>query len=278
MSLLHHNSGFYFVLLTTAIGSSIGVSLGLYSYNLKRGNRNDYLKKVKKGKYNIIILAVVTFGIVIGFGVSRIDRIRMIPLENPDQAIIFNSPALETAIREYYELDQEEIRWRDIGYRTDLIIESSSLSAEITTLFDLHWFVNLENIQLFGRKISGNINDLDMLSRLTMLIMPETKVSGDIEVLISCPALEVIDLAGTLVEGDIGVFEYFPDSKLEYVNLSHTRVKGDIIHLASLENLTDLDFNNCEVTGDIDCFEGNQNLKMVDVSNTQVIGRWAETE
>lgn len=88
MSLLHHNSGFYFVLLTTAIGSSIGVSLGLYSYNLKRGNRNDYLKKVKKGKYNIIILAVVTFGIVIGFGVSRIDRIRMIPLENPDQAII----------------------------------------------------------------------------------------------------------------------------------------------------------------------------------------------
>ncbi len=45
----------------------------------------------------------------------------MIPLDDPEKVITFVDSVFEQAVRDYYNLGTGEIRWKDIGYQTELV-------------------------------------------------------------------------------------------------------------------------------------------------------------
>ncbi len=164
----------------------------------------------------------------------------MIPLEDPEKVIEFVDPVFEQAVRALYELGDGDIRWKDVGYQTEMKfsddeenarVQNVLLDEEISTLEDLKWFVNLKDIDMNNLPVSG---DIAVLSRLSNL--------------------KQFDLGFTQVRGDIVAFSGL--SNLQVVFLSATQVSGDLASLSGLSNLYNLNMYNTNVTGTVTLSNG----------------------
>lgn len=171
-----------------------------------------------------------------------------IGLSNPEKVIEFEDKAFESAIRDCFDLDDGDITWRDIGYRTALDSDDFQPKGRINTLEDLKWFVNLQKIEMQEYEVEGDLSSFSHMENLEVLLMWETDVSGDLS---SLSGLE----------------------NLRAINLSHTDVVGDLSSLSGLETIEEIELVGTAVKGDVSCFDGHENLEVLELEDTYVTGR-----
>ena len=171
-----------------------------------------------------------------------------IGLSNPEKVIEFEDKAFESAIRDCFDLDDGDITWRDIGYRTALDSDDFQPKGRINTLEDLKWFVNLQKIEMQEYEVEGDLSSFSHMENLEVLLMWETDVSGDLS---SLSGLE----------------------NLRAINLSHTGVVGDLSSLSGLETIEEIELVGTAVKGDVSCFDGHENLEVLELEDTYVTGR-----
>ncbi len=165
----------------------------------------------------------------------------IIDIADPNKVIYFEDQVFEMAIRDCFSLDEGDITWKDIGYRTELDSDDFQPKNRISTLEDLKWFVNLQKIEMQKYEVEGDLSSFIHIENLKVLLMWETDVSGDIS---SLSGLE----------------------NLRTINLNHTDVEGDISSLNTLVYLEELELKETDVEGDINSLNGLENLKFVELS------------
>ncbi len=237
-------------------GTSVGLSVGLY----KRRNK-------KTMTIAVVIIVITSIAIVVlsnfmneqgyyGKYDSRrdvdeqivIDEQTVINIADPNKVIYFEDQVFEMAIRDCFSLDEGDITWKDIGYRTELDSDDFQPKNRISTLEDLKWFVNLEKIEMQEFEVEGDLSSFSHMENLEVLLMWETDVSGDLS---SLSGLE----------------------NLRTINLNHTDVEGDISSLSTLVYLEELELKDTDVEGDSNSLNGLENLKFIELSDTNVTGR-----
>ncbi len=192
-------------------------------------------------------------------------------LSNPELTIEFEDPVFEDAIRSYYKLNSGEIRWKDIGYRTVLDLRYQKIDGQISSLSDLKWFINIEDLR-WNKNQGGNLSAFEEfgdLVNLTELNLDDNEITGDIKYLQYLPNMDHFSMDNTNVYGDVG--DLAPITKLTDFSLEDTQVSGDISTLANLVNLTEFKLANTAVNGDIGSLSGSE-IEIFSLMNTLVYG------
>ncbi len=194
-----------------------------------------------------------------------------IPLDDPEKVIIFQDPVFEQFVREYYGLGDGEIKWKDVGYRTDMVNESNSDEAKFTlNATDLKWFVNLQELDLTLTEVNGDLVSLSGLSNLKRIDLSWTGVSGDLSSLNGLTNLQSIGLSSMQIIGDLASFSGLIN--LKRIALSDTQVSGDLVSLSGLSNLEYINLSDTQVSGDLASLSSLSNLWWLEVYNTNVTG------
>ncbi len=247
-----------FIMLDLAVSAILWVPLSLIIVRIikRRGEKAAILFAIS----GVFIYLVIIGGcIIMNFDEQIImnpdeqiimnpDEQIIIDIADPNKVIYFEDQVFEMAIRDCFDLDEGDITWKDIGYKTKLDSEEFQPDGSIKTLEDLKWFVNLKKIEITESKVEGDLGSFSHLESLEVLMMWETYVSGDIS---SLSGLE----------------------NLRTINLNHTDVEGDISSLNTLVYLEELELKETDVEGDINSLNGLDNLKLVELSDTNVTGR-----
>ncbi len=201
------------------------------------------------------------------------------PLDDPEKVISFVDPVFEQAVRDLYNLGDGEIRWKDIGYRTELSFSNwetnyVELAGAIKSLEDLKWFRNLERVEINcyrnGWEVSGNIAVLGDLKNLRIINLSPTKVSGDLSVLSDLNKLTYISISESLIIGDLK--DLLGLRGLEGIDLYYTDTSGDIAELTNLPNLIHIGLSGAKVSGDIASLNSFNNMQHIYLARTGVYG------
>ena len=157
-----------------------------------------------------------------------INQAKLTPLPDPDLVIEFKDPIFEQAVREYYNLGNGNILWKDIGYRRILDWWDHDIGGYTSSLEDLKWFTNLERLSLGGYSYycghTGDLSHIGQLKNLRSLRLTITAISGDIS-----------DLSGL--------------DKLRSIIIETAPISGDLSSLRALENLEELNVHGTLMSG-----------------------------
>lgn len=149
-------------------------------------------------------------------------------------------------------------------------LDLSGDTAVTGNIGELSWLLDsLNTILLNNTGITGNIESLSFMYKLSKLELSATSVTGDISQLGGL-YLEYLDLSRTLVDGDISKLKW---KGLTHLDLSYTKVSGAIpSFLYRLPYLTSLELGHTKVTGDVQvCIEKMPNLKFLSIPETVTI-------
>ncbi len=146
----------------------------------------------------------------------------MLPLDDPEKVITFQDLGFEQYVREAYGLGDREIRWKDVGYRTEMDAYINEKVNFTLKAADLKWFVNLHSLDLNYIGVSG---DLSALSGLCDLVSG-TSVGGDLVSLSGLGNLKYTHLGNTSVSGDLSSFSGLDE--LDCVRVENTNVTGTL--------------------------------------------------
>ena len=150
--------------------------------------------------------------------------------------------------------------------RIDMGVEDVRVTGNIEDLKSLQ---KLSVIDFYNKNVDGNIENLKSLN-ITTISLSKTGVTGDIANLKFMCNLNIVCIRNTEVNGDIVNLKSLQN--LTIIVMSGTVVTGDIIHLKSLKNLTIIDLSETLVTGDITNLKSLHNLTTIAFSNTGVTG------
>ncbi len=196
-------------------------------------------------------------------------------LKNPEQIIQFVDPVFEQMVRDLYKLGEGEIKWKDIGYRRELVLDRGfDLKGEIKTLEDLKWFLNLEVIKMPERKISGDIKVLADLKGLNEIKLKETSVTGDLSSLSGLTHLESLSLYETNVVGDLNSLADLKE--LATIYLFELPVTGDLSDLKEIKGLRSIGLDNTQVQGDLSDLISMKKLHSIYLSCPKVTGKLSD--
>jgi tetratricopeptide (TPR) repeat protein len=219
-----------------------------------------------------------------------------IPLDDPEKIISFIDHNFEKCVRDFYGLGSKAIRWKDIGFKSELAL--SDEYGPIESFEDLQWFINLSHIypgpgeDNYG--VKGNLNSLSGLSKLKHIEFDYTKVEGNLSSLSGLNQLEYILIDSTQVEGNISNLSglnqlkyifLFGDNQiagdvsslsglkqLEHIRIHSTKIKANLNSLSPLRQLKSIGLNGSQVEGDLNSLSDMKQLKLIYLSNTQVKG------
>ena len=141
---------------------------------------------------------------------------------------------------------------------------TGSLSPRFSELPDL------QVLNLGRTKVSGDIEALKNLTKLTKLSLGSSKLSGNIAALENLTKLESLDLTMTQVSGDIEALKNL--TKLTELLLGFTPVSGDLLALKNLTKLKSLFFSMTKVSGSLAALENLTELQLLYLSYLNVIG------
>ena len=120
------------------------------------------------------------------------------------------------------------------------------------------------------RSMRFNIQNFELLSKLTVLYMGFTRVYGNIKGLGSLSNLTNLSISNTSITGDISSLSSLPN--LTEFNLGTTNITGDIKSLISLPKLNKFWLTETSVYGDISSLRTHPNLTSINLYFTYAIG------
>jgi len=201
---------------------------------------------------------------------GAVKGVKRVEISEPDRMIAFEDPVFEKTVRDYYDIEAEEITWKDIGYQRELNLEDFKVRGEIANLNDLKWLINLEELILVEAPISGDIASLKTLENLRVLDVSRTDIQGDLSNLGDWRHLEVLVLEDTAVTGDLSDLSGL--AGLTDLALNGEWIMGDIASLSDLTLLEGLYLENMNVTGDVGSLNTLVQLRELSLGETDVYG------
>jgi hypothetical protein len=113
---------------------------------------------------------------------------------------------------------------------------------------------SLAHLDLSGNPLSGSIDTVKQLPKLTFLYLGGTKVSGGIDAVAELKSLTSLGLDHTAVSGPIAPVKEL--TKLTYLSFMDSLVSGSIGAVQSLTKLRTLDLSYSKLNGTIDAVAG----------------------
>ena len=130
----------------------------------------------------------------------------------------------------------------------------------------------LKKLSLDGTKVDGDIDVFRGMQRLEVLILDQTHVFGHFSTFYKMARLKNLGLEGCKITGTL--YKVAASMRgLRILRLSRTRVTGKLSSLASLWRLQELYAAATAITGDIKLLMWLTDIRVVDLSGTNVSGR-----